>query len=72
MLYNIYRQNIPSVVTKDRKTDTKLFEIDIQLVDTIFVESGCPIEAAKAKGHIHPVVECCSGYDPETGKTLRG
>lgn len=67
MLYNIYKQNVPSVTVKG-KGNTRMFEMDIQLVDTIFVEDGCPIEAAKAKGHIHPIVECANGYDAETGK----
>ena len=72
MLYNVYRQNTPSVIAKSKNQYAKLFEADLQLVDTIFVERGCPIDAAKAKGHIHPFVECCNGYNFETGKPLRG
>jgi hypothetical protein len=69
MLYNIYRQNIPSVIAKSNYT--KMFEADLQLVDTIYVERGCPFDAAKAKGYIHPVVECVNGYDFNTGRPLK-
>ena len=72
MHYKVYKQNTPSVVAKGRQTYTKMFEADLQLVDTIYVERGCPFDAAKAKGHIHPVVECINGYDSETGKPLKG
>ncbi len=64
MLYNIYKQNTPSV------SRNNMFEPDLRLVDTIFVESGCPIDIAKTKGHIHPLVECCNGYDLN-GKPLK-
>ena len=71
MLYNVYKQNTPTVMTKSKNSHTKMFELDLQLVEVMFVDCGCPIEAAKAKGHIHPVVECCNGYKFETGKPLR-
>jgi hypothetical protein len=71
MLYNVYKQNTPSVVVKGKHAYTKMFEADVQLVDTIFVEYGCPIDAAKAKGHIHPLVACINGYNDETGKPLK-
>jgi len=72
MLYNVYRQNTPSVIAKGKSNYAKMFELDLQLVEVMFVDRGCPIEAAKVKGHIHPVVECCNGYNFETGKPLRG
>jgi hypothetical protein len=71
MLYNVYRQNTPSVIAKSKSNYTKMFEADLQLVDTIFVERGCPIDAAKAKGYVHPFVECCNGYDFNTGRPLK-
>jgi hypothetical protein len=71
MLYNIYRQNTPSVVAKGKPSHTRMFEADLQSVDTIYVERGCPFDAAKAKGHVNPVVECVNGYHPETGKPLK-
>ena len=71
MLYNVYKQNIPSVIAKTKNSPAKMFEADLQLVDTIYVERGCPIEAAKAKGHVHPFVEAVNGYDLETGKPLK-
>jgi hypothetical protein len=71
MLYNVYRQNKPSTVAKSKPNQPKMFEMDIELVDTIYVEAGCPIEAAKSLGHVHPLVECVNGYDLETGKPLK-
>jgi len=68
MLYHVYKQNIPSVVAKGKSNYLKMYDADLQLVNTIFVESGCPIEAAKEKGYEFPIVECVNGYDPETGK----
>lgn len=67
MLYNIYKQNVPSVTVKG-KGNTRMFEMDLELVATIFVEQSCPIEMAKKMGYAHPVVECVNGYNPETGK----